>query len=198
MEYYKNRNLENINYFCEIDKIWKIEEWKHIPGYENKYAVSDLGRVKSLSRKKTNNGNHQEVKEIIMKQYVNPKGYCTVCVYINANGKTKEIQLFVAKAFIPNLENKPQVNHIDGIKNNNKLNNLEWNTCKENINHAWRTGLRKKQLGEECSSVVLTEKDVLEIRAIGSNLTQKEIAKIYRVSRSNIGLILNRLRWSHI
>ena len=120
------------------------KEWKEIKGYEGKYIVSNYGEVISLPRLKQNNTEEQYVEPKELLRYVNPKnGY--VYVYLCNNGRNKNARLhrLVAETFIPNPENKPQVNHIDGDKTNNKINNLEWCNQSENEKHAYRTGLAK-------------------------------------------------------
>ena len=123
------------------------EIWKDIKGYEGKYQVSNLGRVKSLARMtSSNNGSTKYLKrekEKILKSRINSVGYPVVGLCKNNRTKTVKVHRLVAEAFIPNLENKPQVNHINGIKNDNKIDNLEWCTNSENVKHAFRTGLNK-------------------------------------------------------
>lgn len=98
------------------------EIWKDIDGYEGLYQVSNLGRVKSSKH------------DIILKTYSN-RGYHQVQLSKNNIKSNKTIHRLVAQAFIPNPDNKPQVNHIDEDKTNNKVSNLEWVTAKENSNH---------------------------------------------------------------
>lgn len=108
-----------------------MEEWKIIDGYEN-YAVSNKGNVKNITTNK------------ILKPGDNGKGYLHVALYNDEHiGKTIMIHRLVAKAFIPNPKNLPQVNHIDECKHNNCVENLEWITSEDNINHGthnFRTG----------------------------------------------------------
>ena len=123
-----------------------MEEWRDIPGYKGLYQVSNLGRIKSLIDKKYDL-NEKVVKiinrEKMLKQNLTKKGYCNVKLYKNGKGKTYKIHRLVAKTFIPNPENKPQVNHIDGNKQNNCVSNLEWNTNEENFNNAIKINLVK-------------------------------------------------------
>lgn len=126
------------------------EEWRDIKGYEGLYQISNYGRVKSIERKLPCNIKNNEFrikKAVIKKIRYDKDGYCKVmlCKYGVKNGKNNFIHRLVAQAFIPNLNNYNIVNHIDGIKNNNKSYNLEWCTIKENVHHAIRTGLMNPQ-----------------------------------------------------
>jgi hypothetical protein len=106
------------------------------------------------------------------------------------------IHRLVSLAFIENIENKEQVNHINGIKNDNRVENLEWVTQSENELHSYRLLNKKRSLGELHGNSKLTEKDVLEIRQ--SELSDKELSFIYNSSRRNINDIKNKKRWKHI
>jgi len=115
-----------------------IEEiWKDIPNYDGLYQISNLGRIKSLGGK----SNHK--KDIIMKQKLEKYGYMRISI----KNKSYLVHRLVAKAFIPNLENKRTVNHIDGNKLNNNFNNLEWATDSENLKHAYDNHLFKTMPG---------------------------------------------------
>lgn len=129
------------------------EIWKDIKEFEKRYQVSNLGRVKSLSKFVNNNPNYSSIgyytKERILKPFKNAKGYQLVKLYKDKVSYNKKIHRLVAEAFIPNLKNKPQINHIDGSKNNNNANNLEWCTNKENQEHAWKNNLKKRIIGKD-------------------------------------------------
>lgn len=116
------------------------EIWKNIKGFENLYQVSDSGRVKSLGNK----SNHK--KDIIMKQTLNYKGYLQLCLRKNNKGYHFMVHRLVAQAFIPNPDDLPQVNHKDGNKQNNKVENLEWCTNSYNQLHANKMGLNKHRI----------------------------------------------------
>lgn len=116
------------------------EIWKDIKGYEDKYQVSNLGRIKSL---KDNKG---KSREIFLKFANNKQGYPFVNLYKDNKVKLYRVHRLVAEAFIPNPENLPQVNHINGKKTDNRVDNLEWCTQKENIGKAWKFGLCKSNL----------------------------------------------------
>ncbi len=118
------------------------EIWKDVIGFEGLYQVSNLGRVKSLDRKVNSRyGINRIISGKILKKLINTKGYLYVDLKRKCKGKKHLIHRLVAQAFIPNPENKPQVNHIDGNKQNNCVSNLEWNTISENQQHAFANHL---------------------------------------------------------
>lgn len=150
------------------------EVWKAIPGFEGRYEVSDKGRIRTCSNGRW--GNRQSCR--IMSLKVNTVGYFCVNLYKPFSGGKSTCQMvhrLVAEAFIPNPENKPQVNHIDGNKLNNKVENLEWVTASENKYHAVRTGLQKPSKKQKeitiqrCSiPVVVFDADMNEVGRFGS------------------------------
>ena len=114
------------------------EIWKDIEGYEGLYQVSNMGRVKSFKWNKDGR---------IMKIKKDRHGYHEISLCINNIPKFWRTHRLVALTFLPNTENKRTVNHIDGNKLNNRLENLEWTTHGENISHAYRTGLNEARTG---------------------------------------------------
>src|SRR5690606_32510614 len=120
-----------------------------IKGFECSYQVSNIGRVRSLNRSVGGkNGTKKQLIGKIRKQD-NFSNYYGVVLSNDTIIKRSYTHRLVAEAFIPNPENKPQVNHIDGNKENNNVENLEWATSSENNNHAYKNGLRKKRVGEK-------------------------------------------------
>lgn len=119
------------------------EIWKNIKGYEGLYQVSNLGNIKSLDRYIINkNGDKQYFPGKYLIQGVSDN-YLKVILSKSNKQRTFRVHILVARAFIPNPENKPEVNHMDGNKQNNRVNNLEWNTRSENELHAYKNGLAK-------------------------------------------------------
>lgn len=126
-----------------------VELWKDIEGFEGLYQVSNLGRVRSYFREGTKGG---IIKQFIINRY--PK----VHLFKDGVGKFIYTHRLVALAFIPNPENKPQINHINGNKYDNRAINLEWATSQENIQHAIDTGLRKfKKVGQFKNGILIKE-----------------------------------------
>ena len=113
----------------------KEEIWKDIEGYEGLYQVSNLGRVKIM---RFINKNTNIEKERIKSQKIRKDGYLEVALYKNGKGKYIQVHRLVAKSFIPNPKKLPQVNHIDGIKTNNIVENLEWVSISDNAIHSSR------------------------------------------------------------
>ena len=175
------------------------ESWKDIDGYEGVYQISDLGRVKSLAR---TNSIGKRLKEKILKGHVNKKGYCVASLH-NASGiRTVKIHRIVASSFLKNPESKRTVNHIDGCKENNKLDNLEWATHQENIDHAIEMRLMPNGnpvRGVNHGRAKLTELYVFEIFSLrNKGWIQRDIAEAFGVSRHTISDVLLRKSWKHL
>jgi hypothetical protein len=137
------------------DESTMMETWRVIAGFEGLYEVSDLGRVRSLPRFHCSG----RIRKATL-----ASGY--LCLQLGQRGArhTYLVHRLVARAFIPNPENKLEVNHIKQPKTNNCVSNLEWVTALENGHHAAATGLAVK--GEQNASHILTEVEVIELRAL--------------------------------
>jgi len=127
----------------ERNTVHQIEEWMDIPGYEGKYQISNYGNVKSLGREYLcKNGVINRVKTRIRKHQKERNGYHLIKLNdVSENRSPYLVHRLVANAFIPNLQNLPFINHIDGNKDNNHSTNLEWCTHKYNMRHACNLGL---------------------------------------------------------
>ena len=121
------------------------EEWRDIKGYENLYQVSNLGRIKSLDRYKITKGRYGKlkikIKGKVLKPCINHDGYYEIVLSKDGKAKMFRLHRIVANTFIENKRIANQVNHINGNKLDNRVDNLEWCTCKENIKHAVNNNL---------------------------------------------------------
>ena len=166
-----------------------MEIWKDIKGYEGHYRVSNLSRVSSTRRG----------SEKILKAGINGHGYYTVVLCLEKNRESRTIHRLVAEAFIPNPENKPQVNHIDSDRKNSVIENLEWVTAKENNRHAVKFGFWKPFKGSASGMAKLTEKDIPVIRSlISKGWSNTKIGKLYGVSNVLISCIKLNKNWTHV
>ncbi len=146
-----------------------MEIWKKIKGFEN-YEVSNLGRVKSYSRK----------KERILKFRITKTGYYRVMLQSNCFKKELLIHRLVAIAFLEADKNKPDVNHIDSNKSNNKLENLEWVTKSENIKHSYLIGrkTKSKKIIRLSNPIVIYES--IKRASIENNVSESSISQNLR------------------
>ena len=112
------------------------EEWRDVVGYEGLYMVSSFGRIASLTKEVSNRYGTRIIPCKILSPCVSTQGYCKVILCLNANSrKHVKVHRLVAEAFIPNNENKPQIDHIDRNKQNNNVSNLRWCTLSENMHN---------------------------------------------------------------
>ena len=170
-----------------------VEIWKDVVGYEKYFQVSNNGKIWS---KRTNK---------ILKLAVNSGGYSyfgTIIGGKNGINKTFIIHTLVAKHFITHVKGKSHVNHKDGNKINNHVDNLEWCTPKENMQHASLNGFLNNSKGEYASWSKFTESQVLEIRKIHKSGCRingaRALARKYNVTKGSIDQIIKRKTWKHI
>jgi len=165
-KYYENTSLDNID----------GEIWKPIPFYEGLYEASNYGRVKTLPRfhhVMPNGGNLYTTLKIVRQNTCSNGNYLRVNLYKDKSPSTQMIHRIIGRTFFEGFNNKPQINHKDGIKFNNCKYNLEMCTSKENVFHAFASGLTKLQI---------TASQACEI--YNCNLPAKEIALLYNISYS--------------
>ena len=146
-----------------------------LKGYEHEYAISKDGKILSL------------LTDQYVQQTINSNGYLKVMLYKDGKATTKQVHILVAQQFIPNPNNLPVVNHIDGNKLNPDVTNLEWCTQQENVQHAFDTGLTKKT-----SDKVVVRGDGRVYRslteaAINNNITKSAISKVINGARRTAG-----------
>lgn len=150
------------------------EIWRDIPNTNGKYQASNYGRIKSFAR----------TNEHIMNPSKDKRGY----LITNINGKTVKVHRMVAITFIDNPDNLPEINHINGIKDDNRVENLEWASRKRNIIHAYENGLIKRK-------GTLSRKDIHDIRTRYKpndvRNSYRYIAEEYGLSAEYIGAIIN-------
>jgi hypothetical protein len=172
--------------------------WKPILGFEGYYEISNNGLVKRAKGKTIyKDGRIAFFSETILKPSINKKGYLSVYLSKNSKKHTLTIHRIVAIAFIENINNKPQVNHIDGDKKNNSVSNLEWCTNEENRVHAVKNGLTPR--GIKHFSAKINDNDVINIRQMFKDgNTAIEIKKHYPISIKTIYSIKYKNTWKHL
>ena len=170
-------------YFLKMEK----EIWKEVEGYNGVYFISNLGNLKSVDHFIKNVKGMTLKKGRILKKHKTGKGYLRFSMSKDSKRTSIGVHRLLALYFIPNPENKPQVNHINGIKNDNRLENLEWCTNSENQLHAIKTGLTNLNYGEKHHNSKLTNIEVFEIRErIKKGEIQSSIAKEFSISSAAI------------
>jgi hypothetical protein len=163
------------------------EYWKDVIGYENDYEISSSGNIRSKERYRKNRNGYMLVKSQIIKPHNHPKGYLRITLARNNTKANFFVHRLVAQAFIPNLENLPQINHKDGNKKNNSIENLEW--CDNNYN-------RYHAVVNNLHSTLLKKEDVKYIRESSQN--SYELANLFKVTRQHINRIKRKRFWKHI
>ena len=180
-----------------------IVEYMNVSGYEGYYQVSNLGKVRSVTRYvcRSRGGKQILVGRLLRNSKSGPAQSTYYSVALSKKGKatTKRVHRLVAETFLPNNKGKAEVNHINGNKLDNRLSNLEWCTSKENKQHAMKTGLNKN-IGEGHYAHKLCEKSVRDIRAtyVPYEYTIAMIADEYGVSKGTVQDVLENSTWRSI
>lgn len=171
-----------------------VEIWKDISGYEGLYQVSNKGRVKSTG------GRHGGFScDIILKSHFQ-KGYHKLRLYKDNTWHNFLVHRLIAIAFIPNPYNKPYINHINGNRSDNRIENLEWCTQKENIVHAHLLNLCPIRNGESIGTSKLKEFEAIEVYKLyhSKKYTNAQIAKMFNIDPTNVSTIGLRKSWKHL
>ena len=183
-----------------------MEVWKRVVGFERYYQVSNKGNIKRVD-------GSSHLKSRNLKLILDKDGYPRVNLKVKQKTNSKYVHRLVAKAFIPNNENKPQVNHKDGVKNNNDISNLEWVTLSENRQHAYDIGLQNSftRRGSLNNFNKLSKDEVLKIRSLYSEdlrgikkddfkgrLTMKDISLMFNITEGCVQSIISRKTWKHL
>lgn len=177
------------------------EEWKPLKGYETIYEVSSFGNVRSLTRIIRHHGDSKSRREgRLIKPHVNKWGYPCFLATKNLVRKLITVHRAVALTFHPNPENKSEVNHKNGIKHDNRSDNLEWMTHQENVIHSYKILGKKNSLGEANGRSVLKDKDVKEIRAWWKtgDVTIADLCRVWGVTRTVISFCVKNKTWRHV
>lgn len=168
-----------------------MEIWVDVKGYESFYQVSDMGNVRSKDRTVAcSRLGTKNLKSRPLKATVDSAGYCKVTLQDQGRVVWK-VHRLVAEHFIGKVEGKEIINHIDNDRTNNRVDNLEWCTPKENTSHMHAQGRNYSASGEDNPACKLTDTDVAEILALKGSQSQSQIAGLYGVSRQHVGKIHN-------
>lgn len=181
------------------------EEWLPVLEFEGYYEVSSMGRIRSVDRMVSHLGSKPVLKRgmLMINRWYGKNKYLKQTLCKCGIRKHCIVHILVAQVFIPNPENKREVNHKDGIKGNNKITNLEWATEKENIQHAVATGLHNLH-GERSPNHKIKDLQAIEIRKLWEDSVQTEKSfcrdkgRIYNVSEDAIRKIVLRKTFKHI
>ncbi|NBW37979.1 MAG: hypothetical protein EBR30_23755 [Cytophagia bacterium] len=170
------------------------EEWRDIPEFEG-YQVSNFGNVKGIDRLRNGRNGLRLTKGQYLKQTLNKKGYPEV--RLRKQGcHTRLVHKLVASVFLTKPEACTQINHINGIKTDNRVENLEWVTQSENQLHAYKLGLQPSRSGEANGRATLTDEKVTALKELyNSGKSAKEVAEIMNVSIYTVRAIIAGKSW---
>jgi hypothetical protein len=177
-----------------------METWKPVVGLEGYYEVSDAGAVRSVARSYIINGGVYRKPSVLLKGSIARNGYLRHTLSVDDVKYYKSVHKMVAEAFVENPLNLPQVNHVNGNKLDNRVENLEWTSASTNVQHAYNIGLANGKAGSRNSQAILTEAEVLEIVRLYNTgkYKQKDLAQMFGQKFQNISSILRGKSWSTV
>jgi hypothetical protein len=131
---------------------------------------------------------------------INNKGYECITIYMDQKKVTKKLHRMLLETFKPTEDKSLQSNHIDGIKTNNNIDNLEWVTASRNMEHSYELNLREPRKGEKNCGAKLTEIQVKQLKDLHmtGQYKQRELAEIFLISDSQVSRIVNNNQWKHL
>ena len=186
------------------------ENWKDIPGLEGKYQASDHGNIRSLDRTVKIHGKSGTVwtrkfKGVVLTPFINDKGYKVVCKLFGRKSKTT-VHRLIGITWIANPNAYLCINHKNHDRLDNRVENIEWCSQSQNIQHAWDSGRMNAQLkkhksrrGSAVKSAKLTDSIVRQIHELNnSGLTQQQIAEKFSVAQTTISRVLLGATWVHV
>jgi len=178
--------MKDLKFICE--------EWRDVPNFEG-YQVSSLGKIRGIDRLKQGRSGLRLTRGQELKQVPNKKGYPEVRLRKNGT-HTRLVHKLVSSAFLVKSEGQTQINHINGVKTDNSVINIEWVTQSENQKHAYKLGLQPSRAGEGNSRATITDKDVTKLKLLyNSGKTTKEVSELIGVNLSIIRQIIYRKSW---
>lgn len=161
------------------------EVWGSLPELKGLFEVSNLGNVRTVKSKQLRKAQLQKL------------GYRRISLRVDSELLGYQLHRLVALVHIPNPNDYREINHIDGDKENNNVDNLEWCTRSQNMSHAFRTGLVSNR-GILNPRARLSELTVINIRHCRGELTNEKLGKIFNVPTSTVARIMTRKSWSHL
>jgi hypothetical protein len=178
--------MKDLKFICE--------EWRNIPDFDG-YQASSLGKIRGIDRLKQGRSGLRLTRGQEMKQMLNKKGYPEVRLRKNGT-HTRLVHKLVSSAFLVKSEGCTQINHINGIKTDNSVINLEWVTQSENQKHAYKLGLQPSRAGESNNRATITDKDVTKLKLLyNSGKTTKEVSELLGVNLSIVRQIIYGQSW---
>lgn len=180
------------------------EVWRAISGFEGSHEVSNMGRVRTIEREwigvtPTGHAARRKVKPRVVKQRISENGYMRAALCVDGKAHSVLTHRLVATAFVPAEYERAQVNHKNGDKTDNRVENLEWSNGSHNQLHAIETGLVRVRRGTERGMAKLTDDKVREIRRlIAAGMVQRRIAEQFGVAPCKITMIKQGAAWSHV